>query len=151
MCMKLKISEWGNSHGLRMSSAVMEHLNIKAGDEVEVNLTSNGIKITKKGFSLEHLKLVKQNILDSLIAQTDSVSQVDDPYSESDIAYIVIDINPCAPFIREVPKNTENSYATLADAKEAARKIIQASIAEAQKSLAELRQIGIDNIAYIAL
>ena len=130
---------------------MMEHLKIQAGDEVDANLTSNGIELVKSGHSLDYLASVKQDILDSLLAQTNPVSQVDDPYGETDVAYLVIDINPCAPLIREVPKGTDNAFATLADAKEAARQRIQASIAEAQKSLVELRQVGIDNITYIAL
>ena len=65
--------------------------------------------------------------------------------------YVVIDIDPCSPLIREVPKGTANSFSTLADAKEAARQKIQLSIAKAQKSLAELRQLGIDSITYIDL
>lgn len=149
--MKLKVSEWGNSHGVRITSTMMEHLKIQAGDEVEVNLTSNGVEIIKSGHSLDYLASVKQDILDSLHAQTNPVTQVDDPYCETDVAYIVIDIDPCSPLIREVPKGTANAFLTLADAKEAARQIIQSSIAKAQKSLTELRQIGIDNITYIAL
>lgn len=67
------------------------------------------------------------------------------------VDYVVVAINPCSPLIREVTKGTPHAYSTLADAKEAARQIIQSSIAEAQKSLSELRQLGIDNISYIAL
>lgn len=149
--MKLKVSEWGNSHGVRITSAMMEHLKIQAGDEVEINLTSKGIEIIKNDRSLDYLASVKQGILDSLQSQTSPVTQVEDPYSENSVAYIVIDIDPCNPLIREVPKGTENSFSTLADAKEAARQKIQSSIAKAQKSLTELRQLGIDNITYIAL
>lgn len=149
--MKLKVSEWGNSHGVRITGAMMTHLNIQAGDEVDVNLTENGIELTKRGSPLGDLSSIKQDILNAFLNQSDPISQVDDPYSESDVDYIVIDINPCAPVIREVPKGTSHAFITLADAKEAARQIIQAAIAEAQKSLTELRQVGIDNIAYITL
>ena len=45
--MKLKVSEWGNSHGVRITAAMMKHLNVKAGDEVEVNITENGVEIIK--------------------------------------------------------------------------------------------------------
>ena len=113
--------------------------------------SSNAIEITKSGEPLDYLTSIQQKTLDSLLAQTNSVTRVEDPYSESNVAYIVIDINPCSPIIREVPKGTENSFSTLADAKEAARQKIQSSINEAQKSLTELRQIGIDNITYISL
>jgi hypothetical protein len=105
----------------------------------------------KNDQALNHLKFAQKELLDSLLAQTGQVSRVEDPYAETDIAYIVIDINPCSPLIREVPKGTENSYSTLSDAKEAARQRIQASIAEAQKALSNLRQLGIDDIGYIAL
>lgn len=149
--MKLKVSEWGNSHGVRITSAMMEHLKIQAGDEVEINLTSKGIEIIKNDRSLDYLASVKQDILESLQSQTSPVTQVEDPYSETSVAYIVIDIDPCNPLIREVPIGTENSFSTLADAKEAARQKIQSSITKAQKSLTELRQLGIDNITYIAL
>ncbi len=149
--MKLKVSEWGNSHGIRITSAMMEHLKIQADEEVEVNLTSNGIEIIKNSYSLDYLASVKQDIIDSLQAQTNPVTQVEDPYNETDVAYLVIDIDPCNPLIREVAKGTENSFSTLADAKEAARQNIQSSITKAQKSLTELRQIGISNITYIAL
>jgi antitoxin component of MazEF toxin-antitoxin module len=149
--MKLKVSGWGNSHGVRLSGAMMEHLNIQAGDEVDVRLTNNGVEIVKSGYTLDFLSLVAQEVTDSLLAQTSAVSEVDDPYREGSVAYVVIGVNPCAPLIREVPKGTEGSYPTLADAKEAARQKLQSSIAEAQKSLAELRQVGIGNIAYISL
>ena len=148
--MKVKISEWGNSHGVRLSSAVLEHLKVQAGDEVEINLTKNGMEIVKKE-SLKSFTSVRQEILDDFLSRTDPVERVKDPYAATDVAYVVIDINPCAPVIRQVPKDSENSFATLAEAKEAARQVIQASIAEAQKSLTELRQLGIDNITYISL
>lgn len=148
--MKIKISEWGNSHGIRLSSALLEHLKVQAGDEVEVNLTKSGMEIVKKE-SLKSFTSVKQEILDDLLSRTDPVELVKDPYAETDVAYVVIDLNPCAPVIRQVAKDSENSFATLAEAKEAARQVIQASIAEAQKSMTDLRQHGINNITYISL
>ncbi len=149
--MKSKVSEWGNSHGVRITSAMMGHLNIQPGEEVELNLTSKGIEILKSNTSVDYLKTVSEIVLDSVLEQTNPVSVVDDPYSESDVAYIVVDINPCAPLIREVPAGTEGAFTTLADAKEAARQVLQASIAKAQSSLSELRQLGINNITYISL
>lgn len=112
---------------------------------------SNGTEAIKSSEPMNYLDSIQQEILDSLLANTNPVARVEDPYSESDVAYVVIDINPCSPVIREVPKGTANSFSTLTDAKEAARQKIQSSIAEAQRSLSELRQIGIDNITYIAL
>lgn len=149
--MKLKVNEWGNSHGVRITAAMMQHLNVRAGDEVEVNITDNGVEIIKNSRSVDYLDTVKSELLDSIRKQSEPVVQVDDPYAEGDIEYIVIAINPCSPEIRQVPKGTENAFATLADAKEAARQHIQSSIAEAKKSLSDLRQVGIDNISYIAL
>lgn len=125
----------------------------EAAQKVRDNRTLSGdsIKIQKRDCSLDYLNSVKRDTLESLQSQTSPVSKVDDPYKESDVAYIVIDIDPCNPLIREVPKGTANSFPTLADAKEAARQIIQSSVAKAQKSLIDLRQIGIDNITYISL
>jgi len=149
--MKLRVSEWGNSHGVRITSAVLEHLNVQAGEELEVKLTSKGVEIVKNTTSLDYLAAINQNVLESLLEQTSPVSLVEDPYRKTDVAYIVVDINPCKPLIREAPTGTKNSYPTLADAKEAARQCIQSSIAEAQKSLSELRQVGVGNITYISL
>ncbi|MFK8067341.1 MAG: hypothetical protein AB8D52_03770 [Gammaproteobacteria bacterium] len=148
--MKTKVTEWGNSHGIRMTSVMMEHLNIQTGEEIEMDLTNKGIEIIKSKRSVGYLKTVSKEIHETVLAQTNPVQIVDDPYLESEVAYIVVDINSCAPLIREVPPGTKNSFATLADAKEAARQLLQASIAEAQQSLSDLRQLGIDNISYIS-
>ncbi|MDH5325948.1 MAG: hypothetical protein OEZ68_00605 [Gammaproteobacteria bacterium] len=83
--------------------------------------------------------------------QTQPASIVEDPYAESNVAYIVVDINSCNPVVREVPAGTVGAFSTLADAKEAASQVLQASISEAQKSLSELRQLGIKDITYISL
>ncbi len=149
--MKLKVTEWGNSHGIRITSAMMEHLNIDAGDNIQMNFTDKGVEIVKNNQSLSYLEEVKASLLESIYAQSAPVVPVDDPYKEADIAYIVIAINPSSPEIRQVPKDTENAFYTLADAKEAARQYIQTSINEAEKSLSELRQVGIANISYISL
>lgn len=149
--MKLKISEWGNSHGIRIPNTIMEHLQIQAGDDVEIYLTEKGVEIEKSKHSLHYLKSVKKEVLEAILAQTNPIKRVDDPYSETETAYIVVDTDPCSPVIREVPKGTANSFTTLADAKEAARQCIQSSIIEAQKSLITLRQLGVDKISYISL
>src|SRR5437016_1484322 len=149
--MKLKVSEWGNSHGFRISSAIMEHLQVQAGDEIEIHLTAKGIEIAKSELSLDYLRSVKKEVLETILAQTSAIKQVDNPYSETEIAYMVIDVDAFSPVIREVPKGTANSFATLADAKEAARQSIQSSINEAQRSLVNLRQLGVDKISYISL
>lgn len=149
--MKSKVSKWGNSHGVRITGAMMEHLNIQPGEEAELNFTSKGIEILKSNASVDYLKAVSKDIFNTVMEQTSPVKVVDDPYSESDVAYIVVDIYRCAPLIREVPSGTKGAFSTLADAKEAARQVLQTSIAEAQKSLSELRQLGIGNISYISL
>ena len=68
--MKLKISAWGNSHGVRITSAMMDHLKTQAGDEVDVNLTADGIELIKRGSPLGYLASVEKGIVDSLLAQT---------------------------------------------------------------------------------
>jgi len=149
--MKAKLSEWGNSHGMRITTAMMKHLNIQPGDEVDVRLTDQGIEILKRAVTVNDLHAVAKKVLTAIKKTSKPVAVVEDPYAESKVAYIVIDINPCAPLIREVPVGTKGAFATLADAKEAARQILQTSIADAQKSLSELRQLGINNINYISL
>ena len=149
--MKSKVTVLGNSHGVRMSSTMMQHLKAKAGDDIEIKFTSSGIEISNNNTSMDYLSAVTKDVLDATLAQTHAVNLVKDPYSASEVAYLVIAINTCTPLIREVPLGTKGSYTTLANAKEAARQILQASISTAQKSLSDLRQLGIDNITYISL
>ena len=148
--MKSKVAVWGNSHAVRVTSAMMDHLSIEPGEEIEIKLTSKGIEIVKNQ-SIGFAKAVSKEVLDSLISTSEPVKVVDDPYAVTDVGYLVIDINPCKPLIREVTKDTQGSFSTLADAKEAARQVLQSAIGDANKSLAELRQLGIDNISYITL
>jgi len=51
--MKMKISEWGNSHGIRITSPILEHLNVVSGDQINYKLTDNGIEIIKNTQSEE--------------------------------------------------------------------------------------------------
>ncbi|MBT3724615.1 MAG: hypothetical protein HOM14_18865 [Gammaproteobacteria bacterium] len=149
--MKTKISEWGNSHGMRMTAPMLDHLNVKPGVELNIKLTDKGVEIMKNTHSQEYVKTVAQETIDGLLATSEPVKTVDDPYAESGIGYLVIAVNPCKPVLREVPLGTPGCYKTLTDAKEAARQIIQNAIADAKEALTELRQIGIENITYIAL
>ena len=149
--MKTKVSEWGNSHGIRITSPVMEHLNVVPGDELNFKLTDNGIEIMKSRHTEAYLKAVAQGVIEGMIETSEAVKIVDDPYDESDIGYLLITINPLKPILREVPKGTPGAYGTLTGAKEAARQVLQAAIADAKQSLVELRQIGVENISYIAL
>ena len=149
--MKAKIVEWGNSHGLRVTSAMMDHLGVGSGEEIDVNLTEKGIELVKNDRSIDYLDYVRQETLDRLLSISDPVTTISDPYAEGEIWYLVIAIDPTAPVIREVPANTAGAHKTLADAKEAARQVLQAAIAQAKESLSQLRQVGIDNISYISL
>lgn len=149
--MKAKIGEWGNSNGLRITTPMLEHLNAAPGDKLELKMTDKGLEILKNSYSKEYVDTVAQEAITGMMESSQPVRTVEDPYAESDIHYQLIAINPCKPIIREVSKDTPNSFATLADAKEAARQIIQAAINEAKDSLGELRQVGVENITYIAL
>jgi len=149
--MKMKISEWGNSQGIRITSPMLEHLNAAPGDELNFNVTEKGIEIMKNIHSEEYAKAVAQDVIEGIIGASEPVKTVDDPYAESDVGYLVISINPCRPVLREVAKETPGAYRTLTEAKEAARQSIQNAIADARESLTELRQIGIEKISYIDL
>jgi antitoxin component of MazEF toxin-antitoxin module len=149
--MKSKVSAWGNSHGIRMTAPVLEHLNVAPGDELDFKLTDKGIEILKNIHSEEYVRSVAEEVINEQIEKSEPVKTVDDPYAESDVGYLLIKINPCKPVIREVSKDTPGAYHTLIDAKEAARQVIQNAIADAKESLNELRQIGVQNITYIAL
>ena len=149
--MKAKVTAWGNSHGIRIPAPVMEHLNIQSGDDLTLVVTERGVEILKNDKSVDYLNTITQDVLDALLANSQPVRIVQNPYGETDVDYLVIAINRCQPIIREVPKATPGAHTTLADAKEAARQTLQLAIAEAQQSLSALRQVGIDNISYIGL
>ena len=149
--MKTKVSEWGNSHGIRITGPMLEHLNVAPGDEIDIRLTDKGVEIMKNTHSQEYVRAVAQETIDGLLATSEPVQTVDDPYAESDNGYLVITINPCKPILREVPKEAPGAYRTLTEAKEAARQVLQNAIADARASLTELRQIGVENITYISL
>ena len=150
--MKSKIAPWGNSHGIRITRAMLDHLHLAPGEEVDIHLTERGLEIVKKDDSITDVERVTAAALDDIVKTTQPVQRVNDPYeARTDVDYRVVALNPCHPLIREVPKGTPHAYATLADAKEAARQVLQAAIAQAKHSLAELRQLGIDDIHYITL
>lgn len=149
--MKMKVSPWGNSQGIRITGPLLDHLNISPGAELVINLTDKGIEIMKSTFSQDYVKEVAQEVIDGILATSEPVKTVDDPKAELEVGYLVIAINPCQPMLREVPKDTPGAYRTLAEAKEAARQGLQNAMAEAKASLTELRQVGIEKITYIAL
>ena len=149
--MKTKVSAWGNSHGIRMTGPMLDHLNVASGEELDIKFTDKGVVISKNTGTQEYVKAVAKETTQGILAASKPVKTVEDPYAETDTGYLVITINPCAPILREVPLETPGCYRTLADAKEAARQVIQNTIADAKKSLTELRQVGVENITYIAL
>ena len=149
--MKTKINKWGNSHGIRLSASMLEHLNADNGSQVEVKLTKNGIELVKNTDSVDVFNQMKTQMLDDLIKQSYPVKIVNDPNKEGDNDYIVISIDASMPLIREVVKGFEGGFKTLADAKHEARKIIQKTIGQSKKTLSEIRQIGIDTIQYIKI
>lgn len=134
-----------------MTAPMLDHLNVKSGVELNIKLTDKGVEIMKNTHSQEYVTTVAQETIDGLLATSEPVKTVDDPYTESGIGYLVIAVNPCKPVLREVPLSTPGCYKTLTDAKEAARQIIQNAIADAKEALTELRQVGIENITYVAL
>ncbi len=149
--MKTKINKWGNSHGIRLSAPMLEHLNADNGSQVEVKLTKNGIELVKNTDTVDVFNQIKTQMLDGLIKQSYPVKTIADPNKEGDNDYIVISIDSSMPLIREVAKGFEGGFKTLADAKHEARKIINENIEQSKKSLSEIRQIGIDTIRYINL
>ena len=84
--MKLKVTEWGNSHGVRITAAMMQHLQVKTGDEVAVNMTDNGIEIVKNHQPKDYLDAIKSSLLGSIYQQTEPVDRVENPYAETDAA-----------------------------------------------------------------
>nr|WP_314628438.1 AbrB/MazE/SpoVT family DNA-binding domain-containing protein [uncultured Noviherbaspirillum sp.] len=55
--MKLSIQKWGNSAAVRLPSALLDHLGISAGDQLEVDIRPDGffIKPAKPHYSLAEL------------------------------------------------------------------------------------------------
>ncbi|MBI3563246.1 MAG: AbrB/MazE/SpoVT family DNA-binding domain-containing protein [Gammaproteobacteria bacterium] len=150
--MKLKVSTWGNSQAVRLPSAVLTHLNVTTGAELEVCFTDDGaIQITKAAPNQDTVQRHVEQAIAQVQAMTAEVTPVANPYVETSVDYLVVTINPLAPMIREVPKGTPGAYATLVAAKDAARQVIQHSLQQAQRALAELRQVGVEKITYIAL
>lgn len=147
----MKVSPWGNSQGIRITGPLLDHLNVTPGAELVINLTEKGLEIMKNTPSQDYVKEMAQEVIDGMVATSEPVKTVNDPEAELEIGYLVITINPCQPRLREVPKDTPGAYRTLAEAKEAARQVLQNAIAEAKESLTELRQVGIEKITYIAL
>lgn len=122
-----------------------------SGDMPGLRLTEKGIEIMKNIHSEDYVKSIARDAINGMLEISKPVKVVDDPYAETETAYLVIAVNPCKPILREVPKETPGAYHTLVDAREAARQLIQNAVADAKQSLAELRQVGVEKIAYITL
>ncbi|MCF6317980.1 MAG: hypothetical protein L3J83_01700 [Proteobacteria bacterium] len=150
--MKNKINKWGNSHGIRLTARMLKHLHAVDGDQLEIELTKDGIKIIKNNIQeITGFHKEKEKIISDMMQQTDPVQLVTCPDVEGVVHYIVIAVDPIKPIIRQVPKGYIHAYKTLTDAKQAARTLIQQSIGDAKKSLAGIRQIGIEKIKYLSL
>ncbi|MET0388171.1 MAG: hypothetical protein ABW321_19520 [Polyangiales bacterium] len=70
--------------------------------------------------------------------------KVADPYSETDVDYLVIGGETMSPDIVEVDKGTPGSFKTLQEAKSNAMGILRDRLSEGTDSLARLRSIGIE-------
>ena len=149
--MELNAVEWSSGSSGTLIDAVLRDLKAPVSDEAKVSAAAGGVEIIQNARAVELLATVRQAMLDLLLIGTAQVAQVEDPYIQTHAAYLVIDLDPCCPVIREVPIGTEKSYPTLVDAKEAARQIIQSALATASKSLVDLRQVGVEKITYISL
>ena len=55
--MKLSIQKWGNSAAVRLPAALLDHLGIAAGDQLEVDIRPDGLmlKPTRPRYSLAEL------------------------------------------------------------------------------------------------
>ncbi len=129
----------------------LAHLDAYRARGTEMSLAAGGLEFLRHGQAENYLESLQQTVLDWLLARTSPVARVDDPYAKANVAYVVICIDPCSPVIREVAEGTPNSFATLVDAKDAARRILQTSLERASSSLADLRQVGIDRIGFVSL
>lgn len=45
--MKIKVSKWGNSQGIRIPKSIFNELSINEGDELELNIVNDTIVINK--------------------------------------------------------------------------------------------------------
>jgi len=72
------------------------------------------------------------------------VSRVDNPYTESDVHYMVVALDTMKPNIIEVEKDTPGSFKTLQEAKSYIMRELRDRIAEGMGSLDRIRQIGVE-------
>ncbi len=56
----MQVSKWGNSLAVRLPAAVVEALDLKAGDEIEINITGlRSFDIARKPTIDERLEIVR--------------------------------------------------------------------------------------------
>jgi hypothetical protein len=72
------------------------------------------------------------------------VSKVSNPYVETSVHYLVMDIDTMKPDIVEVEKHTPGSFPTLQEAKTLVMQVLRERIAEGTESLQRIRTIGIE-------
>lgn len=72
------------------------------------------------------------------------VAKVDDPYRESGVHYLVVNLDTMQPDIVEVQPGTPGSFATLQAAKDHAMTELKKRIGEGLESVNRIRNIGID-------
>ena len=70
--MKIKVSKWGNSQGIRIPKSIFNELSINEGDELELNIVNDSIVINKiipknktiidlfEGYEFDNNDLVKE-------------------------------------------------------------------------------------------
>ena len=75
------------------------------------------------------------------------VRKVANPYQESDVHYLVIDIDTMSPDIVEVEKGTPGTYPTLVEAKDVAMESLKRRIEEGMESLVHRLRDGVKHSA----
>lgn len=56
----MRVANWGNSLAVRLPASVVEALELKAGDDIEIRaVTSNRLEITRKPTREEALEMLK--------------------------------------------------------------------------------------------
>jgi antitoxin MazE len=57
---KMRVAKWGNSLAVRLPASVVEALDLKAGDEIEVRaVKSNSLEVARKPTREEALEMLK--------------------------------------------------------------------------------------------
>ena len=51
----MQVNQWGNSLAVRIPKSFAEHIHIKSGSEIEMNITDDSIVLSKPTYSLDNL------------------------------------------------------------------------------------------------